>query len=126
MQWPKVRAETSSVEPTKLTDRRSAAIVHYRARHGTSTVIDPNEIYLCDSGGHYHDGTTDATRTMHFGIPKENEKQAYTLVLKGLIALHQAVFPRGVAGGALNVFSRQFLWVGSPKISNSLFSYLIG
>ena len=29
------------------------------------------------------DGTTDVTRTMHFGIPSEEEKDAFTRVLLG-------------------------------------------
>lgn len=29
------------------------------------------------------DGTTDVTRTMHFGVPSEEEKEAFTLVLLG-------------------------------------------
>ncbi|OAA80526.1 Peptidase M24, structural domain protein [Akanthomyces lecanii RCEF 1005] len=88
----------------------NAAITHYHARHGTSSVIDPNAVYFCDSGGQYYDGTTDTTRTFHFATPSDQEKEAYTRVLKGLIALHRAVFPRGVTGHALNVLAKQFLW----------------
>ncbi|KAJ3494288.1 hypothetical protein NLG97_g4173 [Lecanicillium saksenae] len=88
----------------------NAAIIHYRAKHGASSVIDPDAVYLCDSGAQYYDGTTDTTRTFHFGTPSEFEREAYTLVLKGLIALHRAVFPRGVTGYALNCLARQFLW----------------
>lgn len=85
--------------------------MHYRPWHGSCSAIDPNAVYLCDSGAQYYDGTTDTTRMMHFGTPSSYEKEMYTRVLKGLIALHQAVFPRGVTGYALNVLSRQFLWV---------------
>ncbi|OAQ99509.1 hypothetical protein LLEC1_01707 [Akanthomyces lecanii] len=88
----------------------NAAMTHYHARHGTSSMIDPNAVYFCDSGGQYYDGTTDTTRTFHFGAPSDQEKDAYTRVLKGLIALHRAVFPRGVTGHALNVLAKQFLW----------------
>lgn len=97
----------------KLTYQSSAAIVHYHATHGKSSVIDPNAVYLCDSGAQYHDGTTDTTRTFHFGTPSDFEKEVYTRVLKGLIALHQAVFPAGVTGFSLNALARQFLWVSS-------------
>lgn len=90
----------------------SAAIMHYHARHGKSSIIDPNAVYLCDAGAQYYDGTTDTTRTMHFGTPTEREKEAYTRVLKGLIALDRAIFPKGATGFALDAFARQFLWVG--------------
>jgi len=77
---------------------------------GACSVIDPKAIYLCDSGGQYQDGTTDTTRTLHFGEPSEIEKKAYTLVLKGNIALERARFPKGTTGFALDVLARQFLW----------------
>jgi Xaa-Pro aminopeptidase len=56
------------------------------------------------------DGTTDVTRTFHFGQPTELEKKAFTLVLKGLIGLDSAVFPKGTSGFALDVLARQHLW----------------
>lgn len=79
-------------------------------------MIDPKAIYLCDSGGQYYDGTTDTTRTVHFGTPSDREKEVYTLVLKGVIALSQVVFPRGLTGYALNVLARQFLWVSISDV----------
>lgn len=89
----------------------SAAIIHYGPEKGRCAVIDPNRVYLCDSGAQYLDGTTDTTRTLHFGSPGAAIKQAYTLVLKGLISLHTAVFPKGTTGFALDCLARQFLWV---------------
>lgn len=73
-------------------------------------MIDPKAVYLCDSGAQYLDGTTDTTRTLHFGEPSAMEQKAYTLVLKGVIALDKAVFPKGTSGFALDTFARQFLW----------------
>lgn len=106
-------AEKDFKSRIKLIHQYSPAIVHYHATHRKSSVIDPNRVYLCDSGAQYHNGTTDTTRTFHFGTPSDYEKEVYTLVLKGLIALHQAVFPSGITGFSLNAFARQFLWVGS-------------
>jgi Xaa-Pro aminopeptidase len=77
---------------------------------GNCSVIDPKEVYLCDSGAQYQDGTTDTTRTLHFGEPTEMEKTAYTLVLKGNIALELVRFPKGTTGFALDTMARQFLW----------------
>lgn len=89
----------------------NAAVIHYKPERGNCATIDPKAIYLCDSGAQYHDGTTDTTRTLHFGEPTEMEKTAYTLVLKGNIALDVAVFPKGTSGFALDSLARQFLWV---------------
>jgi Xaa-Pro aminopeptidase len=73
-------------------------------------MIDSKQVYLCDSGAQYLDGTTDTTRTLHFGEPTEMERKAYTLVLKGNIALDAAIFPKGTSGFALDTLARQFLW----------------
>lgn len=88
----------------------NAAVIHYHPQKGSCSVVDPNEVYLCDSGAQYYDGTTDTTRTLHFGEPTEMEKKAYTLVLKGHISLSKAVFPKGTNGYALDTLARQYLW----------------
>lgn len=89
----------------------SAAVIHYKPERGNCSIIDPDKIYLCDSGAQYLDGTTDTTRTLHFGTPSNAEKEAYTLVLKGNIALDLAIFPKGTTGYALDALARQHLWV---------------
>ncbi len=38
------------------------------------------------------------------------ERKTYTLVLKGLIALDKAIYPKGTSGFALDALARQFLW----------------
>lgn len=88
----------------------NAAVIHYKPEKGYCSIIDPTAVYLCDSGAQYLDGTTDTTRTFHFGTPTEMEKKAFTLVLKGLIALDTAVFPKGTSGFALDALARQHLW----------------
>jgi len=87
----------------------NAAIIHYKPEPGNCSVIDPEKVYLCDSGAQFLDGTTDTTRTLHFGTPTAQEKEAYTLVLKGHIALELAVFPKGTSGFALDTLARQYL-----------------
>ena len=67
-------------------------------------------LYLVDSGGQFSDGTTDITRTVAIGIPSEEQRRMFTLVLKGHIALSQATFPKGTTGAQLDVLARQFLW----------------
>jgi len=88
----------------------NAAIIHYSPERGNCAIIDPAKIYLCDSGAQYLDGTTDTTRTLHFGEPTAMERASYTLVLKGHIALELAVFPKGTTGFALDALARQHLW----------------
>lgn len=88
----------------------NAAIIHYKPEPGSCAKIDPKAVYLCDSGAQYLDGTTDTTRTLHFGEPTEAERKAYTLVLKGMISLDSVVFPKGTSGFALDVLARQHLW----------------
>ncbi|KAL5121782.1 hypothetical protein ACEQ8H_000469 [Pleosporales sp. CAS-2024a] len=88
----------------------NGAVIHYKPEKGACSVIDPSAIYLCDSGAQYHDGTTDTTRTLHFTKPTDMERKAYTLVLKGNIALERVKFPKGTTGFALDSIARQFLW----------------
>jgi len=88
----------------------NAAVIHYKPEKGSCSIIDPKAIYLCDSGAQYLDGTTDTTRTLHFGEPTEMERTAFTLVLKGNIALEVIKFPKGVSGFALDTLARQYLW----------------
>ncbi|OQV01901.1 hypothetical protein CLAIMM_07188 isoform 2 [Cladophialophora immunda] len=88
----------------------NAAVIHYSPERGNCSTVDVNAVYLCDSGAQYLDGTTDTTRTLHFGTPKDMEIKGYTLVLKGVIALDRAVFPKGTTGFAIDAFARQHLW----------------
>jgi Xaa-Pro aminopeptidase len=96
--------------PTISSTGPNAAIIHYGPEPGNCSVVDPKAIYLCDSGAQYLDGTTDTTRTLHFGTPTDMEIKSYTLVLKGVIALDRCVFPKGTTGFAIDAFARQHLW----------------
>jgi Xaa-Pro aminopeptidase len=86
------------------------AIVHYRVTSSSNRVIAPGELFLIDSGGQYEDGTTDITRTVVVGEPSDEMRDRFTRVLKGHIAIAQAVFPDGTTGAQLDSFARQFLW----------------
>ena len=50
------------------------------------------------------------TRTVHFGTPTAEEKDAFTRVLKGNIALSDVVFPNGTTGFMLDCLARMSLW----------------
>ena len=90
---------------------KNAAMCHYNHKnHEIPGVLEMNSVYLVDSGGQYLDGTTDITRTVAVGDPSEFIKKAFTLVLKGHIALSSAQFPEGIAGQHVDTFARQYLW----------------
>lgn len=88
------------------------AIVHYRATSETDVALQPEGIYLIDSGGQYLDGTTDITRTIALGAVPEEAKQAYTRVLKAHIALATVHFPTGTRGYELHAIAKYHLWKG--------------
>jgi Xaa-Pro aminopeptidase len=90
----------------------NGAIVHYRVSEETNRTLEPNSVYLVDSGGQYPDGTTDITRTVWVGpgAPDAEVKDRFTRVLKGHIALATAVFPKGTAGSQLDILARHALW----------------
>ena len=88
----------------------SAALPHYCMTEQNCAVIRPQGLYLVDSGGQYFTGTTDITRTVPMGECSFLEKEDYTLVLKGMIDLSMAVFPRGTAGCQIDALARMPLW----------------
>lgn len=89
----------------------NAAMCHYNHRNQNSpSSLDMDNVYLIDSGAQYQDGTTDITRTIAIGSPKQEIIHNNTLVLKGHIALAQARFPQGTSGHQLDALARQFLW----------------
>jgi len=68
----------------------NGAIVHYRAAEGSDLLqyLDRKKPVLIDSGGQYEYGTTDVTRTWHFGEnPSDEFRDMYTRVLKGNIGV---------------------------------------
>ncbi|MDE6048765.1 MAG: aminopeptidase P family protein [Paramuribaculum sp.] len=86
------------------------AIVHYSANPQTNVVIQPENLLLIDSGASYLDGTTDITRTITLGEPTSQQKSDFTLVMKGHIALAEAVYPEGTRGAQLDALARINLW----------------
>ncbi len=87
------------------------AIIHYGATEESDATLAPEGIFLIDSGGQYLDGTTDITRTVLLGgkaTPEQRDR--YTRVLKGHIALARLRFPTGTAGRQIDAFARKALW----------------
>ncbi|TDX33669.1 aminopeptidase P family protein [Rhodovulum visakhapatnamense] len=88
----------------------NGAIVHYRVTEATNRRVAPGDLLLVDSGAQYLDGTTDITRTLAIGPVPEDAKAPFTRVLKGMIAISRARFPRGLAGRDLDALARNALW----------------
>lgn len=88
----------------------NAAMCHYHASEQTNAAITRNHFYLNDSGGQYHNGTTDATRTLAFGSLSDQCRLHYTAVLKGFLSLITLQFPSGTCGHQIDAFARRGLW----------------
>ena len=89
---------------------KHGAIVHYSPDENTNAEIENKSFVLIDTGAHYIEGTTDITRTISCGELTEEEKRNYTLVLKGNLALGNAVFMEGATGASLDMLARKPLW----------------
>ncbi|KAI0796341.1 Creatinase/aminopeptidase [Irpex lacteus] len=88
----------------------NGAIIHYSPDPVNSAIVKKDQVYLCDSGAQYFDGTTDVTRTWHFGTPTDEEERAFTRVLQGHIAIDTAIFPNGTTGYIIDSWARKPLW----------------
>uniref|UniRef100_A0A1I8N275 Metallopeptidase family M24 n=1 Tax=Musca domestica TaxID=7370 RepID=A0A1I8N275_MUSDO len=96
--------------PTISSSGPNGSVIHYHPAQETNRPINDKEVYLCDSGAQYRDGTTDVTRTWHFGEPTDFQMETYTRVLKGQLALGATVFPKKVKGQVLDTLARKALW----------------
>jgi Xaa-Pro aminopeptidase len=93
----------------------NGALPHYRAtEEAHATIATPGEVgngmLLIDSGGQYLGGTTDITRVVPVGQSSSEQRRDYTLVLKGMIALSVAHFPRGTRSPLLDSLARAPIW----------------
>lgn len=88
----------------------NGAIVHYRVTTATNRRLAPGELMLVDSGAQYLAGTTDITRTLFTGSATPEQRDRFTRVLKGMLAISMARFPRGTSGAQIDILARQFLW----------------
>lgn len=90
--------------------KEHAAMMHYSATPASDYKLEPRDLLLIDSGGHYLDGTTDITRTIALGEITDNQRLHFTTVLKSVIALSKAVFLKGCRGYNLDVLAREPIW----------------
>ena len=98
----------------------NGAMPHYRATGSSHAVIcdgrnTGNGLLLIDSGGQYQTGTTDITRVVAVGQTSPEQRQDFTLVLKGVIALSLARFPRGTRSPMLDSLARAPIWAAGVE-----------
>ena len=93
----------------------NGAMPHYRATPESHAIIEGDGLLLIDSGGQYVGGTTDITRVVAVGTPTADQKVDFTVVLKGMIALSRAAFPRGTASPMLDAIARAPIWASGAE-----------
>lgn len=90
--------------------KEHGAIVHYQSSPETDVPLQPEGLFMVDSGGHYYQGTTDITRTFVLGEITEYERKCFTWALQCHIRLEQATWLHGCTGEQLDMIARQPLW----------------
>ena len=88
---------------------KHAALPHYQATKKSNLPFKKNTIYLFDSGAQYRDGTTDITRTIIIGKATNEQKDRFTRVLKGHIAIATNHFRINSKGSQLDPLARKSL-----------------
>ena len=89
----------------------NAAIIHYAQNENLHNDMNKNLIILCDTGAQYKNGTTDITRTVHYGEPTKKEKEMYTRVLLGNLSLERTIFKKGRTLSQLDSIPRSYLFM---------------
>jgi len=88
----------------------NAAMMHYSAKKDSCSILKSEGMYLVDSGGQYFGGTTDVTRTIALGEVTDEMKKHFTAVLRGMLALSNAIFLKGCTGRSLDILARRPVW----------------
>ena len=87
----------------------NSAIIHYKATTETNRKLKKGDLYLVDSGGQYHYGTTDVTRTVSLDNNSSYIKNIYTRVLKGHIAVSNFKINKNTTGSKIDKNARKYL-----------------
>ncbi|RQU85827.1 aminopeptidase P family protein [Burkholderia cenocepacia] len=88
----------------------NGAMPHYHATRESYATIAGDGLLLIDSGGQYMTGTTDITRVVPVGIVSDLQRRDFTIVLKSMMALSRARFPRGIRSPMLDAIARAPMW----------------
>lgn len=105
--------------PTIAAFNENSALPHYHATYKSYSVIRGDGLLLIDSGGQYLNGTTDITRVIAVGNPSSAQKHDFTLVLKSIIALSSAQFPRNIPAPMLDSIARSPIWKSGTDYKHS-------
>ncbi len=89
---------------------KNGALPHYQVTRQAFSIIKNNGLLLIDTGGQYLRGTTDMTRVIPVGSPTKVQKRDFTFVLKSVIALSTAHFPRLIPSAMIDAIAREPLW----------------
>lgn len=84
----------------------NGALPHYSPNANSDVKISGDNFLLIDTGAQYPFGTTDTTRTIPIGELSQEQREDYTMILKGMIALTQATFIKGTRGSQLDILAR--------------------
>ncbi|OXI91579.1 Xaa-Pro aminopeptidase [Burkholderia sp. AU31652] len=88
----------------------NGAMPHYHATPASHATIAGDGLLLIDSGGQYVTGTTDITRVVPVGTLSDLQRRDFTIVLKSMMALSRARFPRGIRSPMLDAIARAPMW----------------
>ncbi|MCA3917433.1 aminopeptidase P family protein [Burkholderia sp.] len=88
----------------------NGAMPHYHATRESHATIAGDGLLLIDSGGQYMTGTTDITRVVPVGTVSDLQRRDFTIVLKSMMALSRARFPRGIRSPMLDAIARAPMW----------------
>ncbi|HDR9277071.1 TPA: aminopeptidase P family protein [Burkholderia vietnamiensis] len=88
----------------------NGAMPHYHATPASHATIAGDGLLLIDSGGQYTGGTTDITRVVPVGTVGDLQRRDFTIVLKSMMALSRARFPRGIRSPMLDAIARAPMW----------------
>lgn len=86
----------------------NSSIIHY-GNPSAEVMFEKDQMVLLDSGGYFESGyATDTTRSfLSGGLASARQKEIYTLVLKSILAVQNAIFPDGSWGSVVDGVARQ-------------------
>lgn len=87
-----------------------SSIPYYAPSNVTDIEVTDENLIIIESGGQYLEGTTDVSRTYHYGTPTPEQKTAYTNVLAGIIRLSNLKFPADLQPSEIDALSRSPVW----------------
>lgn len=106
----------------------NSAVGHYKLNRENPQPLARESVVLIDCGAQFLSGTTDTTRTVALGPVTDEQKRTYTTVLKSLITLSTARFPKGTTGQQLDAIGRRPIWANRWEcrhgIGHGIGSYL--